>query len=219
MFQGIQAVALPMVQEFGYTKEIEDRVLAPLPVSLVALEKVVVRRDPGPAGGVHRVPDRRRRACARRSTSTCRCTGRCCSRWCRSPAWPARRWGSRSARIFDPRTVPLLFGIIILPLTFLGGTYYPWTTLSPVTVCGVHWLQILVLVNPLVYINEGFRAALTTVRPHVAVGGLPGADRVHRVLPVAGHDQLPAARDQLGRRPGAARSLLSSSRPAGWRSG
>ena len=37
MFQGIQAVALPMVQEFGYTKEIEDRVLAPLPVSLVAL--------------------------------------------------------------------------------------------------------------------------------------------------------------------------------------
>src|SRR3954464_2205443 len=40
MFQGIQAVALPMVQEFGYTKEIEDRVLAPLPVSLVALEKV-----------------------------------------------------------------------------------------------------------------------------------------------------------------------------------
>src|SRR5205085_1493024 len=40
MFQGIQAVALPMVQEFGYTKEIEDRVLAPLPVSLVALAKV-----------------------------------------------------------------------------------------------------------------------------------------------------------------------------------
>src|SRR5437899_10769724 len=38
LFQGIQSVALPMVQEFGYTKEIEDRVLAPLPVSLVAIE-------------------------------------------------------------------------------------------------------------------------------------------------------------------------------------
>ena len=36
MFQGIQAVALPLVQEFGYTREIEDRVLAPLPVELVA---------------------------------------------------------------------------------------------------------------------------------------------------------------------------------------
>ncbi len=32
LFQGIQAVALPLVQEFGYTREIEDRVLAPLPV-------------------------------------------------------------------------------------------------------------------------------------------------------------------------------------------
>jgi len=28
MFQGIQAVALPLANEFGYTKEIEDRVLA-----------------------------------------------------------------------------------------------------------------------------------------------------------------------------------------------
>src|SRR4051795_9767929 len=40
MFQGVQSVALPMVQEFGYTREIEDRVLAPLPVSLVSIEKI-----------------------------------------------------------------------------------------------------------------------------------------------------------------------------------
>jgi ABC-2 type transport system permease protein len=40
IFQGIQAVALPMVQDFGYTREIEDRVLAPIPVEGVALEKV-----------------------------------------------------------------------------------------------------------------------------------------------------------------------------------
>ena len=32
IFQGIQSVSLPMVQEFGYTREIEDRVLAPMPV-------------------------------------------------------------------------------------------------------------------------------------------------------------------------------------------
>ena len=38
--------------------------------------------------------------------------------------------------IFDPRKVPLMFGIIILPLTFLGGTYYAWTTLEPVKAAG-----------------------------------------------------------------------------------
>ena len=41
IFQGIQSVALPMVQEFGYTREIEDRVMAPVPVWAVGAEKIV----------------------------------------------------------------------------------------------------------------------------------------------------------------------------------
>src|SRR5687768_3322185 len=41
IFQGIQSVALPLVQEFGFTREIEDRVMAPLPVWAVAGEKLV----------------------------------------------------------------------------------------------------------------------------------------------------------------------------------
>jgi ABC-2 type transport system permease protein len=67
---------------------------------------------------------------------------------------------------FDPRTVPMLFGVVVLPMTFLGGTYYPWTRLAAVKVGGFSWLQTLVCVNPLIYITEGFRAALTTA-PHM----------------------------------------------------
>ena len=33
--------------------------------------------------------------------------------------------------------------------------------LSPVHDGGVHWLQIIVLINPLIYVNEGLRAGLT----------------------------------------------------------
>ena len=44
IFQGVQAVALPLVQEFGFTREIEDRVMAPLPVAGVAAER---RSSPG----------------------------------------------------------------------------------------------------------------------------------------------------------------------------
>ncbi|MGZ4146691.1 MAG: ABC transporter permease, partial [Actinomycetota bacterium] len=40
VFQGVQSVALPLVQEFGYTREIEDRVMAPMPVTALALQKV-----------------------------------------------------------------------------------------------------------------------------------------------------------------------------------
>jgi len=54
-----------------------------------------------------------------------------------------------------------MFGFVVLPLTFLGGTYYQWTRLAPLQVGGVHWLQILVLINPLIYVNEGLRAGLT----------------------------------------------------------
>jgi len=160
MFQGIQTVALPMVQEFGYTREIEDRVLAPLPISMVAIQKAVWGALAGllsallvfpiaavvPATPVHLSVD-----------------------------WPVLLtltplacymcgalglfFGTR----FDPRTVPLLFGIIVIPITFLGAIYYPWQSLEP-----IRWLQILVLFNPLVYMCEGFRAALTH-SPHMSL--------------------------------------------------
>ncbi|HVC05865.1 MAG TPA: ABC transporter permease [Candidatus Acidoferrales bacterium] len=167
MFQGIQAVALPMVQEFGYTKEIEDRVLAPLPVSLVALEKVLFGAIQGliaaaivfpiaavvHAGGVHIDLQVHWLQLVTLIPLACITTS---------------ALGLTFGTIFDPRTVPLLFGIIILPITFLGGTYYSWTTLAPVTIGSFHWLQVLVLVNPLIYINEGMRGALTSA-PHMSL--------------------------------------------------
>lgn len=161
MFQGIQAVALPMVQEFGYTREIEDRVLAPMPVALVALEKVLYGALQGllaavivfpiaavvHAGAIHINLQVHWLVLVTITPLACvTCSA----------------LGLTFGTIFDPRSVPLLFGIIILPLTFLGGTYYSWTALAPVTISGLHWLQILVLINPLIYINEGFRAALTS---------------------------------------------------------
>jgi len=161
MFQGIQAVALPMVQEFGYTKEIEDRVLAPLPVALVAIEKVVFGAIQGLLAAVIVFPIA---AVVHASSIHVNLQVHWLVLVTMLPlaCVTTSALGLTFGTLFDPRTVPLLFGIVILPLTFLGGTYYAWTTLSPVTVDGIHWLQIVVLINPLVYINEGFRAALTS---------------------------------------------------------
>jgi len=161
MFQGIQAVALPMVQEFGYTKEIEDRVLAPLPGALVAIEKVVFGAIQGLLAAVIVFPIA---AVVHASSIHVNLQVHWLVLVTMLPlaCVTTSALGLTFGTLFDPRTVPLLFGIVILPLTFLGGTYYAWTTLSPVTVDGIHWLQIVVLINPLVYINEGFRAALTS---------------------------------------------------------
>jgi ABC-2 type transport system permease protein len=161
MFQGIQAVALPLVQEFGYTREIEDRVLAPLPVSLVALEKVIFGAIQGLFAAVLVFPIA---AVVHSSQIHVHLQVHWLVLVTLMPlaCVVCSSLGLTFGTIFDPRTVPLLFGIIILPLTFLGGTYYSWTALSPVTVGSLHWLQWIVLINPLIYMNEGFRAALTS---------------------------------------------------------
>src|SRR5581483_2850943 len=40
-FASIQSVALPMVVDFGWSREIEDRLLAPIPIWRVAFEKII----------------------------------------------------------------------------------------------------------------------------------------------------------------------------------
>jgi ABC-2 type transport system permease protein len=160
MFQGIQSTALPMVQEFGYTREIEDRVLAPLPVPLVGIEKAVWGALSGAFSALMVFPiaaivpatpvglDINWPVLLTLTPLACYMCGAL-----------GLTFGTR----FEPRTVPLLFGIIVLPLTFLGAVYYSWSSLA-----AIRWLQILVLANPLVYMCEGFRAALTNV-PHMSL--------------------------------------------------
>ncbi len=186
MFQGIQAVALPMVQEFGYTKEIEDRVLAPLPVSLVALEKVVFGAIQGLLAAAIVFP-----IAAVVHSSQIHINLQV--HWlvlvtllplaCVTTSALGLTFGT----IFDPRTVPLLFGIIILPLTFLGGTYYAWTTLSPVTVGRRALAADRGAREPADLHQRGLPGGAHVVGAHVALGRLPGAARVQRPLPVGGH--------------------------------
>ena len=41
VFTGVWAVAMPLIGEFQFTREIEDRLLAPIDISWVAVEKVL----------------------------------------------------------------------------------------------------------------------------------------------------------------------------------
>lgn len=160
IFQGIQAVALPLVQDFGFTREIEDRVLAPLPVSAIALEKVV-------AGGVQALV-----AGLLVFPMGLFIPATAIDLHINYPLLAAvmilGAFMSASLGLFvgtrvEPRQVPLIFGLLVIPMTFLGAVYYPWQSLEP-----LRWLQILVLANPLVYLSEGMRASLTTGVPHMA---------------------------------------------------
>src|SRR5262249_31006061 len=66
--------------------------------------------------------------------------------------------------LLDPRSSQLLFAVILLTITILGCVYSPWSTLEP-----IRWLQLLVLLNPLVYMSESLRMVLTPQLPHMAL--------------------------------------------------
>ncbi len=163
MFQGVQSVALQMSAEFGYTREIEDRVQAPCPIWLVAVSKVLSGAVQGLLSAALVLP----------IASVVHASG--------VSADISLHWlvvvtlvplaciamtslGLVLGTSFEPRNIGLMFGFVVLPITFLGGTYYQWTRLAPVRLGGWHWLQTVVLVNPLIYVNEGMRAAFTNAR-------------------------------------------------------
>ncbi len=160
MFQGIQAVALQLSTEFGYTREIEDRVQAPCPIWLVAVAKVLSGATQGLLAAVIVFPIA---AVVHASGVHAHLTVHWAVALTLIPlaCVTMTSLGLLLGSAFEPRNIGLMFGFVVLPLTFLGGTYYQWTRLAPVQVDGVHWLQILVLVNPLIYVAEGMRAGLT----------------------------------------------------------
>jgi ABC-2 type transport system permease protein len=166
IFQGIQAVALPLVQEFGYSREIEDRVMAPLPVWAVAVEKLLAGALQGLVAALIVFPlalfvpatpvDLTVRPLELLTLLPLACT---------TGAALGLLIGTR----VSPRQVPLIFGIVVIPITFLGATYYPWVALSPIP-----WLKAIVLLNPLVYMSEAMRVSLTPEVQHMPLWAIYG---------------------------------------------
>ena len=160
MFSGIAGVALPLSSEFGITREIDDRVMCPVPLWAVALEKVCFSAMQSMIAALLVIPMARY-----------------------IPAVPVRadvhHWflfalvlvlasllaGSLGLVIgstVNPKQIGLVFSIIVVPITFLGCVYYPWAELGTIP-----WLKVAVLFNPIVYISEGLRAAVTPSIKHM----------------------------------------------------
>ena len=165
MFQGVQSVALQMAQEFGFTREIEDRVQAPCPIWLVAVEKVLSGALQGMVSAAIVLPIAAV-VHARGVEAAVHIHWLILLTLVPLACLAMSSLGLVLGTSFEPRNIGLMFGFIILPITFLGGTYYQWDRLAPVQIGPWHWLQTVVLVNPLLYVNEGMRAAFTDV-PHL----------------------------------------------------
>lgn len=155
----LQSVALPLVVEFGFTREIEDRLLAPLPTWLVAVEKLIVAALRGLASAVIIFPV----GALVIGTAPWRAAG--------VPlvlvmlvlgAWAGGGVGMTIGTLVPPNRINIMFGLIITPIMFTGAIQYPWSTLDT-----MRWFQVVTAANPLTYCAEGVRAALVPDVPHI----------------------------------------------------
>ena len=161
VFTGIWAVAMPLIAEFQWTREIEDRLLAPINMTWIAIEKVIAGMIQAVIAGLIVIP----------------------------LAWLVLRpldisVGSPFSFIaivilvatfsacgglalgcsINQQHIGLMFGMVITPMIFFGCTYYPWNALAKFPI-----LQKAVLINPLVYASEGLRAMLVPNFPHLSI--------------------------------------------------
>jgi ABC-type polysaccharide/polyol phosphate export permease len=162
--QGIMAVTFPLVMEFSWQRTIEDRALAPVPIRVLAIQKIIAGAVQAFIGALIVIP----------IVLLVHAPGQ-------APQVNVTNWalltlilvagslltaslGLLLGTLMDPRKMQMLFAAILLPATMLGCVYYPWSALS-----SIRWLQIAVLINPMVYMSEGLRAVLTPQTGHLAM--------------------------------------------------
>lgn len=160
VFSGIQAVAMPLIAEFQFTREIEDRLLAPMRIEWVAIEKVTAGTIQALAAGLVVIP------------AAWLLMGRATEVSFARPglflvvavlvAVLAASGGLALGCTISQTHIGLMFSLVVGPLIFFGCTYYPWSTLASFPI-----LQKAVLLNPMVYASEGFRGILVPQFPHL----------------------------------------------------
>jgi ABC-2 type transport system permease protein len=156
---GLQNTTMPLIMDFSFTREIEDRLLAPMPMPLVAVEKMVFGALRGIVAAVLMVP-----------------VGLLILS---NVSWPASRLpaafgiivlgalagaaiGMTIGTLVTPRRINIMFAVILTPLMFTGSTQFPWRGLTH-----LRWFQVVCAFNPLTYVSEGLRSILVPSLPSI----------------------------------------------------
>jgi ABC-2 type transport system permease protein len=155
----LQNTAFPLVIDFSYTKEIEDRLLAPLPTAMVAVEKIVFATLRSLVAAVLMFPLGRW------------ILGSLTLSWSDAPmvaiflvlgSLVGAAIGMTVGTLVTASKINIVFAIVLTPLLFTGCTQYPWPSLDH-----LRWFQVICAFNPLTYVSEGMRGEMLAGTPHM----------------------------------------------------
>ncbi len=165
---GVQAVAMPLIAEFQFTREIEDRLLAPMETRWLAVEKVIAGMIQALVAGLVTIP-----AAWLTMGSGVMVSFRQPLEFavvCLLVALFSAAGGLLLGCSVGQTQIGLMFSLVLAPMMMFGCAYYPWAALKAFPV-----LQYAVLINPLVYASEGLRGALAPQTPHMGQWVVLGA--------------------------------------------
>ncbi len=157
LLTALQRTAFPLVIDFSFTKEIEDRLLAPLPVGWLALEKILFAALQGLIAAALMFPigaliltDLPLRAAGIPLAVAVLLLG----------SLVGGALGLTIGTLVPPTKINVVFALVLTPILFTGSSQYPWLSLDR-----LRWFQVVTAANPLTYASEGMRAALTPSSP------------------------------------------------------
>ncbi|HEX9187951.1 MAG TPA: ABC transporter permease [Vicinamibacteria bacterium] len=163
LMAGVQGVLIPLVQDLSGTREVDERLLAPIGVFGVAAGRVA-------AGAVHAAAAGLVAGPAMILLMHGAGLGDIV------PRWPllvplilvcgllSAAFGLTLGTKVQPRFSGLLFAVVLGPMMLFGCAYYPYAQLS-----AIGPFQYLFLLNPLTFISEAMRLAVTPEAPHMPV--------------------------------------------------
>jgi ABC-2 type transport system permease protein len=163
MLSSLQAVSLPLLIDFGLSNQIEARLLAPTGTRTLVAEKIVAGIAEGTCAAFLVLPIARLIMGPIPGLALSNLAAIVPVVLLGAAVFAAL--GLVLGTAIQAQRANLLFGALITPLVTFGCAYYPWAGLARVPV-----LQVAVLVNPLVYVAEALRGALTPTVPHMPIG-------------------------------------------------
>ncbi len=172
LMAGVQGVLMPLSTDLGGSREVDERLLAPISVLGVSIQKVVAGAIHAGTAGLIALPAMMLLMHKVTGVEV-------------HPRWAlllpgvvlsgllSASFGLTLGTQVQPRFAGLLFAVVLGPLMLFGCAYYPWMGLA---VLGP--VKYVFLLNPLVFMSEAMRMAVTPDVPHMPtpllVGGLVG---------------------------------------------
>jgi ABC-2 type transport system permease protein len=176
LMAGVQGVLIPLVQDLSGSREVDERLLAPIGVLGVSAGRVV-------AGAVHAAAAGLVAGPAMILLMHGVGLGDVRPRW--ALLLPLVAVGGLLSAAFGlclgtrvpPRFSGLLFAVVLGPMMLFGCAYYPWAGLA-----AIGPVRYLFLLNPLTFVSEAMRLAVTPETPHMSAPLLLLGLLVHLVL-------------------------------------